>query len=80
MYKLEYFTNDTRLCESDFDNKVQTEYINLSEISSISQLKEFKLPFSGKFVGKYSIVSMKNRDNFVIKEAEYLKLLKEYGL
>jgi len=47
MYKLNYFKNGDSLCGEDFDNKQQIEYINLQQVSSISGMKKFLLPFSG---------------------------------
>lgn len=74
MYKLQYFTTGNGMCASDLENKRQTEYINLQQVSSLSDIKKFHLPLSGTYKGDYATVSMQNGDRFYINKAEHSKI------
>jgi hypothetical protein len=74
MFKLNYFKKSESICGSDFENKRNTEYINLQQVSSLSELRVFRLPFSGKYVGDYSIVRMLNGDKFAVDKKEYQRI------
>lgn len=74
MFSVQYFKNSESICGSDFKNKRNTEYINLQQVSSLSQLMTFRLPFSGKYVGDYGILSMQNGDKFVVDKDEYQRI------
>jgi hypothetical protein len=74
MFKLNYFKKSDSICGSDFENNRKTEHINLLQVSSLSELKAFRLPFSGKYVGDYSILSMLNGDKFAVDKKEYQRI------
>lgn len=74
MYKLNYFTTGDSLCASDLENQRQSEYINLQQVSSISDMKKFHLPLSGTYKGDYAVVNMQNGDRFYIDKTEHSKL------
>ena len=73
-YKLNYFQKGNSLCGADLNNKNQIEMINLSFVSSLSDLKEFRLPFSGEFRGNYAILTMNNCDKYYINENTFSDL------
>ena len=75
MYKIQYFTTGNGMCASDLDNQRQTENINLQQVSSLSDMKKFYLPFSGTHKGDYAIVSMQNGDRFYIDKSEHYKIM-----
>lgn len=82
MYKLQYFKSGvsfeysgTLLCGSDLEKQNQTEYINLKQVSSISDMKKFFLPLSGDYRGEYAVVSMQNGDRFYINKTEHSKIV-----
>jgi hypothetical protein len=74
MYKLKYFTKAGGMCASDLKNARQIEHINLQQISSFTDIKEFHLPFSGTLVGEYATVSMQNGDRFYIDNEEHVRI------
>jgi hypothetical protein len=77
-YELKYFKkSDNGICADDFKNIMKTDIINLFLISSISELKSFCLPFSGKLVDKYVLVTMNNGDKYYISEYYSIDLLVE---
>lgn len=71
MYKLQYFTTGNGMCLSDLQKQRQSENINLQQVSSLSDMKEFHLPLSGVYGGDYAVVSMQNGDRFYIDKAEH---------
>ena len=79
MYKLKYFQSGRDLCGSDFKNENKIEYINLQQISSISDIKKFNLPFSGNYAGEYVVVRMSNGSIFYIYKEEFDELLHNTG-
>lgn len=77
MYKLSYLRkSESGLCGDDFKRPERSDMINLNLLISLSDLQDFELPFSGKFVGKYAIVTMSNNDCYYINEQSYLDFLK----
>ena len=74
MHKIKYFAKGKSICGSDFENRRQCEYINLSQISTLSDVKKFNLPLSGTYVGKYSIIAMGNGDSYYIDINEFNRL------
>lgn len=76
MYKLQYFIKGNRMCASDLENQCQTEYINLQQVSSLSDMKKYFLPLSGIYKGDYAVVSMQNGDKFYINKIEHSKICK----
>jgi hypothetical protein len=74
MYKLQYFTTGNELCASDLENQLQTENINLQQVSSLSDIKKFHLPLSGTYKGDYAILSMQNGDRFYIDKKEHSRI------
>lgn len=74
MYKLQYFKSGDSLCGSDLENKTEVEYINVQQISSLSDVKKFLLPLSGTYKGDYAVVSMQNGDRFYINKVEHSKI------
>ena len=74
MYKLRHFYSGDSFCGSDLDNEKQVEYINLQQVSSLSDIKRFILPLSGTYKGEYAVVSMQNGDRFYIDKTEHGKL------
>jgi len=67
-YRLHYFKKGDGLCGSDLDNRNQVDTINLTFVSSLSDLQKFTLPFSGTFKGNYAVLTMSNGDRYYIKE------------
>lgn len=76
IHKLEYFKSGTGLCADDFNNKKESININIKYLLSYTNIKDFNLPLSGKYVGKYAFVKMKNNDIYYINEESYNKLNK----
>lgn len=74
MYKLNYFTRGDSLYARDLENQRQIEYVNLHQLSSISDIKKFNVPLSGTYKGDYAVVSMQNGDRFYIDKIEFSKL------
>jgi len=74
VYKLQYFKSGDSICGSDLQNKQQVEHINLQQVSSLSDMKKFLLPLSGRYNGDYAVVSMQNGDRFYINKAEHSKI------
>lgn len=79
MYKLQYFKCGDSICGSDLENKQQVSYINLQQVSSLSDIKKFLLPLSGTYKGDYAVVSMQNGDIFYINKAEHSKIVDALG-
>lgn len=75
MYKLKFFKFGKGLCGADFENDRNVEFINLNQVSSISEIKEFYLPLSGSYKGDYAVVRMQNKDKFYIDKSEHDKLM-----
>lgn len=75
MHELHYFHKSKKgICGDDFNNKEQSDLINLSFILSLSELLRFELPFSGKFVGEYAVVTMSNNEKYYIGEGSFIGL------
>jgi len=77
MFSIHFFANSASICANDFKNETQVEYINLQHVSSLSGLMRFHLPFSGKYVSSYGVLSMQNGDKFCITEDEYYRIKEE---
>lgn len=76
MYKLQIFHFGNSISADDFKNPLMYEYINLTQISSISDIKKFYLIISKRYVGDYCTVTMHNGNVFFIFKEEQEKLLK----
>lgn len=76
-YKLSYFKKAENICANDLKEKDQIDIINLSFISSLSELKKFYLPFSGEFKGLYALLTMNNGDRYYISEESFTDVLKQ---
>jgi len=75
MYKLLFFSKSQNgICADDLKNKNQVESINLSLLLSLSDLLEFRKPFSGDFVGNYAKVTMSNDDAYYIDANSFAEL------
>ncbi len=79
MYKLQYFKSGNSICGSDLEGKQQVEYINLQQVSSLSDIKKFFLPLTGTYIGDYAVVSMQNGDRFYINKVEHSKMLEAHN-
>lgn len=72
VYDLRFFKcTQVGICASDFDNKEETDKINIDYILSISGIKKFNTPFSGKFIGEYAVITMANNDHYYISRKSY---------
>lgn len=77
-YELEYFAKSDSICNSDFDNELRKDLINLSLVSSLSKPAEYRLPLSGSKTGNmYSVLTMANGDNYFISTGMCYKVAKE---
>jgi len=61
-YKLHYFKKSEDICADDLKNEILIDTINLSLVSSLSDLRQFRLPFTGQYRGKYALLTMNNGD------------------
>lgn len=75
VYELKYFSTKDSICAADFEREHIVK-INIKYIVSISELFSFYTPLSGRYVSDYSIVSMVNKDRFLIKKEAYSNLIK----
>jgi len=71
LYEIGYFKKGKEICGDDFNNRQEIEEINTLLISSLSALKTFSLPFTGKDIGKYAVITMNNNDKYYIDEEQY---------
>lgn len=78
-YKLHYFKKADSICADDLKEKNQIDTINLSLVSSLSDLKKFHLPFSGDFKGNYSLLTMNNGDRYYINENSFADVSEAIG-
>ncbi len=76
-YKLHYFKKAESICANDLKEKEQIDMINLSLVSSLSELKKFHLPFSGQFMGNYAQLTMNNGDKYYISSDSFIDVLKQ---
>lgn len=77
MYKLHYFKKSQEgICADDFKNEKEIATINLKLLLSLSDLQKFETPLSGRFVGKFAIVTMSNNDKYYIDENSFVNLSK----
>ena len=58
----------------NLENTQQIEYINLQQVSSLSDIKKPFLP-NGQHKEDYAIVSMQNGDRFYIDKEEHSKII-----
>ena len=79
MYKLKYFASGDSFCGSDFERDGHVIYLNLTQLSSFTDLMFFTLPVSGNVKSDYAVVSMQNGDKFYINKTEQVKLLNALG-
>lgn len=73
--KLNYFKNGKNICGADFELPTKEMTLNLSQIESLSELKTFRLPFSGKKISLYAVLKTNTGDIFFIRKKEYYKTL-----
>ena len=74
LHKVKYFLKNEGICGADFENRDRIININKEHVTSLSNLEAFKLPFSGKFVGKYATLNLLDGSTYFIREDEYKKL------
>lgn len=75
-YVIKYFKKSDSLCADDFENNDKIEWINLDFLLSLSSLKMYYTPMSGKEIGRYALVTMSNNDKYCIREDEFIELEK----
>ena len=80
MYKLKYFKQGKDICGSDLENKDQTDFINLQQVYSLSELKKFHLPLSGTYKGDYAVLSMQNGGMYFLNKKSYEDLTAEFNI
>jgi hypothetical protein len=75
MYKLHYFKkSQTGICADDFKNATEVDTINLKLLLSLSDLQKFRGPLTGKYIGKFALVTMSNNDKYYIDENSFVDL------
>lgn len=74
--RLKHFKSGPDLCGDDFENKESVININPQFLLSFTDLLRFTLPFSGKLVGKYSVIEMSNGDRYYLNEEQFNKFNK----
>lgn len=74
IFGLKFFKKGDGVCANDFESTEQRENINIDFLISVSDIKNFSLPLSGKHVGKFSTVTMSNNDKYHISEEEHERL------
>lgn len=72
-HKINYHTKGNGICGSDMNNNY-TDSINISLISSLSELEPFNLPFSNTHKGNYAVLTMNNKDKYYITENSFLEI------
>ncbi len=72
-HKINYFTKGNGMCGNDMDNNY-TDTINISLISSLSELNRFNLPFSNEYKGNYAVLKMNNKDIYYLTENSFLEI------
>lgn len=70
-YKLHYFKKSEDICADDLKNEILIDTINLSLVSSLSSLRQFRLPFTGQYRAKYALLTMNNGDRYFIDEGSF---------
>jgi len=75
MFKLEYLRkSQTGICADDFNKAKEIDTINLQYLLSLSDLQKFETPLSGRYVGKFALVTMSNNDKYYIDENAFADL------
>jgi hypothetical protein len=70
-YKLHYFKKSHSICANDLQEKIKVDTINLSFVSSLSDLQKFITPFSNNFSGEYALLTMNNGDRYYIDKKSF---------
>src|SRR5690606_18753900 len=74
-FRLHFFKKSNNgICADDFKNKTEIDTINLKMILSLSELLKFETPLSGRYVGKYAMLTMSNNDKYYIHENSFADL------
>jgi hypothetical protein len=75
MFKLHFFKKSQNgICADDFKNAKEIDTINLKYLLSLSDLQKFETPLSGRYVGKFALVTMSNNDKYYIDENSFADL------
>lgn len=75
VHKIKYFSKSENICFNDFSNRDSVDIINIDYVVSVSELKAFRMPFSGETKKeRSSIVRMINGDSYHIREASFNEL------
>ena len=80
LFKLTYFKRGEEICGDDLFNTKSSIFINLKHLVSLSEPKDYILPFSGNKHGdfKYSQLKLSNNDVFYISDRVYDALCTSY--
>lgn len=78
-YKLYYFKKADSICANDLEEKNKIENINLSLVSSLSDLQRYHLPISGTFKGNYALLTMNNGDRYYINQTSFENVSEAIG-
>lgn len=70
-YKLYHFHKGGNICANDLQNNNEIDMINLSLVSSLSDLLKFHKPLSGGYAGDYALLTMNNGDKYYLKEGPF---------
>lgn len=75
LFKLHFLRKSQNgICADDFQNAKEIDTVNLNYLLSLSDLQKFETPFSGRYVGKFAVVTMSNNDKYYIDENSFLDL------
>lgn len=78
LINVNYFYNHSSFSADDLrNNKENSVNVNPKYILSLSGLLNFKLEFSGEYVGKYGLLTMANGDCYVMREKAYESFTKQ---
>lgn len=73
-HKINYFKKAKEICADDFNEPNKVDTINLSLVSSLTELQDFRLPFSGTHKGHYALLTMNNGDRYYILTNSFMDL------
>jgi hypothetical protein len=68
---IKYFQYGNGVCGEDFKNKPMRIRLNRDHITSLTELMDFRLPFSGEHVGAYAILTMLTGEKYYIFHSQY---------
>lgn len=76
-YTIKYFATAERFSGVYFGNNNKKLFVNLNQISTISDLIDYSAPHSNEVEGTYAIITMENSDKFYIEEPEHTQLMEK---